>query len=484
MLLATLTSCEKWLEATSSTRIPADKLFETREGFTDALSGLYIALGDQYLYGGSTGFTTLDLATYPYIYESNNVNKAIQTHNYSHLRVKVIALNIWYKYYNAVANVNQALIQLENQRGVFTTDEEYKLVKGELLGLRAYIHLELMRLYGVCDPTGDNSRKKTIPYVVTFDKEPTLQKSYGETCQLLLSDIDEAISCLECADPIAGNISPDVYASINQDGYWSNRQSHLNYYALLGLKARLLQWTGDLDGAAEYARRVIDGAQSSALVSWVDLDKILSDKSSYSSDNCFSCEHIFSLEISNLMTLTGVLYATVSNVSSYRINDSFIDDVLYRRIDPQTGSLAGSEDVRGPLLWLRYSSTGYYSCKMMQDNSYTGGSGRFPMMRLSEMYYLVVEDCIANGDRNGALDMLNQVRLHRGITDNLPSDCDVSLELEKEYYREFINEGQLIYLLKHKQVTSSLNSQFELKATDLIFPYPDEEINYGRVQEL
>jgi len=54
----------------------------------------------------------------------------------------------------------------------------------------------------------------------------------------------------------------------------------------------------------------------------------------------------------------------------------------------------------------------------------------------------------------------------------------------REYYKEFLNEGQLIFWLKHKNVQQSLNPSFTVKGTDLTFPYPDEEINYGRVQEL
>jgi hypothetical protein len=76
------------------------------------------------------------------------------------------------------------------------------------------------------------------------------------------------------------------------------------------------------------------------------------------------------------------------------------------------------------------------------------------------------------------------VRSHRGITSEYPVEVDAAVELNKEYYREFIGEDKLFYFLKYKNVEKSLSETFDLKASDLIYPYPDEEINYGRKQEL
>ena len=45
-------SCENWLEASSSSNVEADKLFQTREGFHDALTGIYMNMGEIDAYGG------------------------------------------------------------------------------------------------------------------------------------------------------------------------------------------------------------------------------------------------------------------------------------------------------------------------------------------------------------------------------------------------------------------------------------------------
>jgi len=478
-----LSACNEWLEATSSTKIPADKLYETRGGFCDGLSGIYIQMGDSHIYGGGSTFLNVDLTSVPYKYEYSQVNKALQDHQYNHIRVKTYILQIWTYYYNVIANINLTLSEMEKHRAVITTEEEYNLFTGELYGLRAYIHLDLMRLFGIGDISGENAAKKTIPYVLDFDKEPTAQKTYLETCLLIQADIDKALECLKNSDPVAGVISEATYNSINQDGFWTNRKKHLNYYSVLALQARLQQWMGDTEGAAETAQEVIDGAFTSGLVSWVDPEALLTETNWSNKDLTFSCEQLFSLEITSLYEQASVLFSnSVTTTASYVFSDSYIDDILYVRMDPKTGSLAGAEDVRGPSLLLNYTVNGYQSLKL---SSYEGPyKNIFPMMRISEMYYMIAENKIAQKNNAAALKTLDEVRRHRGISEELVETADADDELMREYYKEFLNEGQLIFWLKHKNVQQSLNPSFTVKGTDLTFPYPDEEINYGRVQEL
>ena len=106
------------------------------------------------------------------------------------------------------------------------------------------------------------------------------------------------------------------------------------------------------------------------------------------------------------------------------------------------------------------------------------------MTRISEMYYIVAENHVKNGENAEALKMLDIVREHRGITTELLPEMDAEKELLKEYYREFVGEDKLFYYLKHINAEKSLSETFDLTASGLIYPYPDGEINYGRKQEL
>ena len=56
-------------------------------------------------------------------------------------------------------------------REVITTPGYYEIMKGEALGLRAFLHFDLLRMFGpvfAMEPQG-----KAIPYRTVFSNEPT-----------------------------------------------------------------------------------------------------------------------------------------------------------------------------------------------------------------------------------------------------------------------------------------------------------------------
>ena len=91
---------------------------------------------------------------------------------------------------------------------------------------------------------------------------------------------------------------------------------------------------------------------------------------------------------------------------------------------------------------------------------------------------------IKDGNNAGALAKLDEVRSHRGISDTYSVEYSAEEELMKEYYREFMCEGQVFYYLKHTRLSTMLWPEFYLTEDNLIYPYPQDEIDYGRVQEL
>lgn len=479
-----LASCEKWLKATSSDKIAADDLFSYRDGFKDALTGVYLDMGDEDLYGGNATWFCNDLAAFPYILQTTATFKCWQGHTYSNSVAKPYISSMWLKAYNTIANINLILRYADSQQGVLPNYEK-NLIKGELYGLRAYIQFDMLRMFGLPDWSGANASKMTVPYLTVYDKEPVAQKSYSETSKLLMNDVDSALALLG-QDPVRGTVPDNFSSTINADGYWDNRTKHLNYFAVKALAARIYQWENDTDTAAELAQEVIDEAEAKKAVSWVNYGTLLSTTSDDSKDWTYSTEHIFSLEVPLLYTNSnGYL---ISSSATSGIESVSLDDVsgwMFPQIDPATGQSSGAEDIRGTACALKFNSYGYICYKLYGSSYYAKEyKNRMPMIKLAEMYYIVAENKIAKKDYTGALATLDIVRKNRAISESLPTTADASSELMKEYYREFINEGQLFYWLKHKQVTSSLSSGFNVKGSDLIYPYPDSEVNYGRNQEL
>ncbi|MFB0973478.1 MAG: hypothetical protein QMB59_02795, partial [Bacteroidales bacterium] len=150
-----LASCEKWLKATSSDKIAADDLFTSRDGFKDALTGVYLDMGDQSLYGGNATWFCNDLAAFPYVSQSYATLKCWQIHTYSNTTAKPYISSMWLAAYNVLANIDIILRYADSQQGVLPNYEK-NLIKGELYGLRAYVQFDLLRMFGLSDWSGAN----------------------------------------------------------------------------------------------------------------------------------------------------------------------------------------------------------------------------------------------------------------------------------------------------------------------------------------
>lgn len=478
ILSSVFSSCDEWLEATSNTQFPVDKMFETKSGFYDALTGVYIAMGDENAYGAAYTWKYNDLVAFPYVYQTQPEYVTWQTHLYNNSESQSTFPKIWQQSYNIIANINIILRELETHRNVIMYDAEYNMIKGELLALRAYLHFDLIKLFGVSEWSAENAGKLTVPYVTQYNKEPEIQRTYEETEKLLLGDLNTAIQCLSI-DPATGNAPSDFEAVANADGYWTNRGKHMNYYAAKGLLARVYQWKNDFENAAKEAQEVIDGALENEVVSWVDPEVLISATAD-GRDWTFSSEHLFSLEVTGLFDYLDDYMMTVSQAENMRVPLTFVETCLFPADD-----VSGVTDIRGQRMMLQYTANGYLCYKFYYSSKYASAyRNRMPMIRLSEMYYILAESYIESGNDEEALNMLEEVRLHRGIDDPYSSDVNAEEELMKEYYREFIGEGQLFYYLKHRHITPNIWPEFILSEANLIYPYPQDELTYGRVQEL
>ncbi|MCI1639765.1 MAG: RagB/SusD family nutrient uptake outer membrane protein [Bacteroidales bacterium] len=479
-------SCEKWLEATSSTQISAEKLFSTRSGFHEALSGVYIDMGSENCYGKDYTWFVNDLACYPYVIQSDATYSIWQSHLYEGPSATLTIKYMWKGGYNVIANVNKILQELDEHRDIITDDTEYNLMKGELLAIRAYLHFDIMRMFGLDNWNGDNADKLTVPYVTKYDKEPTKQKSYSETAAMLLDDINTSLECLK-EDPVTGNEPSTFENEMNTDGFWSNRTKHLNYYAVEALAARVYLWEKDYSKAKKMARNVIDSTLINGTVSWVDAQAQVNKTNNDYRDWTFSQEQIFSLEVTGLYSIVSDNLFT--STSTIKVASNIVSD-LFPVID-STGAVSGAEDIRGPAMALKYTSNGYIPYKLYGSSSYAiAYRNRMPMIRISEMYYILAEAACHDKDYPAFVDAINEVRSHRGITDKytvsrFTNIKDCQRELTNEYEREFINEGQLFYFIKRTYGDYGMPENITVNATpdNLIYPYPESETTYGHIQE-
>lgn len=496
------TSCQKWLEATSSSQVAGDKLFATRSGFHEALVGVYLLMGNSSMYGAEYTYGANDVVCMPYSPSNETVLKAFQQHAYNTPAIESRVDRMWSTGYKCIANINKTLYELERRRDVITDGLEYNLIKGELLAARAYIHFDLMKMYGLESWAGDNAGRYTVPYSTDYSSVAPPQHTYAETADLIVQDIKDALECLQ-DDPVRGVKSESFDSYINSDGFWSDRQKRFNYYAVEALLARVSLWRRDFVTAGQLAADVIKGVTDNGLVHWIDVDAFREQTEYDYRDWTFSCEHIFSLEITNLYDYLSILFFNPQPNSGVLLDNLAVGQLYH---DSSWGVDDLNEDVRGPSGLLKYSANGYQIYKFYSSNGYLERfRGRMPMIKLSEMYLILAEVALQAFDYDGALDYLDELRFHRGVTTSVRShpappsgvvlDSQTEIVLSHilaEYLREMVGEGQFLYAFKRfcgeygLSATQSGMVQSSIHYSPisvLEFPYPVAETTYGRVQD-
>ena len=221
---------------------------------------------------------------------------------------------MWNGLYAQIANLNSLLSTIDDHEDVFSGDN-YNLLKGEALGLRAFLHFDLLRLFA--EPWATGKDKKSIPYVMTLAPVVTPLFTQEDAIEVMLEELKQAKE-LMANDPMRLGETPSAcLASLPSGQYlssarniptWHNRRFRFNYYAVVATMARIYLWKGDKPNALACAQEVIAAQEST--FPWVqqsDLTGITSTSTSASSrhrqDRTFATEHIFALNVTDLENL-------------------------------------------------------------------------------------------------------------------------------------------------------------------------------------
>lgn len=471
-----LFSCNSWLDLKPYGEVEADKMFEDERGFLQTLTGSYLLLTDPSAYGRelTIGFPD-EIIHY--------LKKRSEFYVFDYINSEVVSRleATWLQMYKAIANTNLLLQNLEGKDPAGF--DHYNLIKGEALGLRAYLHLDLLRLYGPVLKEGGMD-KKAIPYHETYSNQTVKLMTASEVMSRIQRDLDSAYVLL-ADDPIKvygrdeekdmeswENVTaPDVKGLA-----FSYRGCRMNYYAVCSALARLYMLKEDYVNALKYANEVIvDGAEIFSLV-------LRSDMSGSSKDLMFERELIWSLYDQK----TQEHLVTPLKESNYALDNFYIDYVY-----TDARSYGSEEDYRwnywfiyskgSPAFWYLSKYNRNYSSADQADQ--TPWRTIVPMIRLSELYYIAAE---ANLKTNPAesFRLLNLVRKSRNISE-LPSTLENNtMELRNqimyEYQKDFWGEGKLFYF--YKRLFLDIRTREEnITASREIYelPVPKDEIEFG-----
>ena len=150
---ALLSSCSDWFDISPKTDVKAEDLFETETGFQSALAGIYIGMTDQSAYGANFTFGQLDKMVQYYDRLPSNENDPAVIFQYDveneTYNSKSVLASMWAKSYNLIANTNNFLSWLDrNGERVIRQEQDRKMMRGEALALRGFLHFDLLRLWG------------------------------------------------------------------------------------------------------------------------------------------------------------------------------------------------------------------------------------------------------------------------------------------------------------------------------------------------
>ena len=459
------TSCNDWLEVKPKTEEEADKLFSTLDGFKSALAGVYIGMSQTELYGremtfGMVGVLGQEWGSGSDLGNQYSAYSYLLNYNYEQVVSKALIDAVWNKMYEGIANVNTLIQYSDLKREVL--GDYYGVVRGEALALRAYMHFDLLRLFAPYDFSAE--AKVAIPYVLEAKPAIAPQLTPTKFVEYALKDVETALELLK-SDPIL--TGEDVSGVDN--GYLANRNFHLNYYAVLGLKARICLYAKDVTAAYGAANEVILAQQQKGLFPWVKTADITTTEANLR-DRTFSSEHLFAFNTTKLEEYIKGYFREASLP-------------LMERLMP--GELYEADDYR-TALYETYSGFANVLTKFWQmDKAYVQGQGyvtpkrnRMPAIRIAEMYYIAAE-ALKESNIGEALEMLNTLRVHRGLMklENLDKD-QLQEELGREYYREFIGEGQVFFY--HKRMNTSIIATANAV---YVLPMPDDEIDVGQREQ-
>lgn len=430
------TSCEDFLNIIPEGQAKRDELLLTTEGLEEAMYGVYAQLRSTTLYGQELHFHTLEIMAHNMYCDGHTTLTALGNFEYDNTDVKSIFESIWTAMYKNISNVNSVL---NSPLIVDATKFPYTIYKGEALGLRAFMHFDLVRLFA--EQYTLNPKANGIPYATEFSLNTPEFESLEKNYEHILADLLEAEKLLADEEKYEG-----------EGNYMLDRQIHFNKYAVKAVLARVYLTMGNKDKAAQYAKEVIDGGKyylKEMTEVKDDLAGVLSVK-----------ECIFGVYHPSFYTTVSEKLQKTTTRYSLDLRPDFKDiynrDRLgndYRLNSYFSTATLGSEQVDR-------------LCKLTDVYELNNNVGDRPlelilginMIRIPEMYYIMAE-VLLEEDAAQALGYYNAVRTHRGL-EPLPTEVvdeetgevvnrPLTLQhINEERYKEYFGEGQLFFNMK------------------------------------
>ena len=357
---------------------------------------------------------------------------------------------------------------------------------GEALAVRAYLHLDLVRLFQPPYLSEQGKTAKRIPYMESLDALKFVPSSTtDEILDKVDADLAYAAEIMKDNDPISSNKS---YHTLM---FTTNRQYKLNYYAVKLLQARSFLYRGKDKEAYDAAKEVIDNATGAKIHFITEAERNRIDSYGTPVDRSCPMENLFAVLTDDLdenmrdaLSMTGKRLKMFGRFMSNKWLSATSGLV-------PAAFFSAASDIRINL-WKKSSYPSGMIGKYIRESSTDEDVALYPkqavtLLKLGEAYLIAAEAAIEAVSPSEGLSILQQLQTARqgGVynqTDGLKE------EILLEYRRETLGDGQLFYAYKRRN-EERLHTLFQVPELTYYFTMndnkytpdiPDKEFNAGR----
>ena len=162
LMAISLISCDDFLDVRPKAEKLERDLFKNAQGFEDAIYGVYGSLASTSMYGKDMLWGVPEVLAQNLHCYGNQELDALAKYDYtSNDNLRQRFASIWTQTYQSIGYANNILEQLNDWSPA--TLPLFNYYKGEMLGIRAMLHFDMLRLYA---PTNESAMG--IPYVTTY----------------------------------------------------------------------------------------------------------------------------------------------------------------------------------------------------------------------------------------------------------------------------------------------------------------------------
>lgn len=487
LVVMSLSSCSDWLDVRGENIEKEEDQFSSYKGFVSALTGLYMTMGNNSIYGEQMTMTVVEALGnqwYDFDRSETNTKHLLTLHDYENDGVKSVISSMYRRLFTTISTANVILHNTEVNGGNIPSKADRDIIKGEVLAVRAYCQFDILRLFGQLPQGG--SIKVRLPYSESYDIT-TLPKYYDfdEYVAKLKSDITAAEALLKDTDP-ATEYSFDVLNSPSNNIFADNshyyRQSQMNYWAVRALHARMLMYLGEAEAAHDIAKDIIEATLPNGrdVISLSGINDFNSGYNALPSECLFYLSKYNVNEYANNLLVGGRPNTQVSYYGYYLSEDMLT--ALYASLPN-----ASASHNRYNSLWNRESKNPdgdnmptlkkyWYDESNANASSLVTKRQIVPMLRLSEMFLIAIEGASELADAQALYDRYMkscQFTLYEPFT----SLADAKAEVENEYRRELFAEGQAFFMYKRlgKNKMYRNGVPVDVEEKEYILPLPSSE---------